>query len=74
MVVSGTIVHKMARHQVYDQMAEPKYVARWLCYFSGPFINSYHVVKGVDTIIPVDVYVPGCLHPESCLRINAIAT
>ena len=64
MMVAGTIVHRMAPivRRLYDQLAEPKYViACGGCAISGgPFKKSYHVVKGVGEIIPVDVYVPGC--------------
>lgn len=64
MMVAGTIVHRMAPvvRRLYDQLAEPKYViATGGCAVSGgPFRNSYHVVKGVGEIIPVDVYLPGC--------------
>lgn len=62
--VFGTIVHKMAPvlKRLYEQMPEPKYViAVGSCAIGGgPFRSSYHVVKGVEEIIPVDVFVPGC--------------
>jgi NADH-quinone oxidoreductase subunit B len=63
-MVLGTITYKMAPvlKRLYDQMADPKYViAIGGCTISGgPFKKSYHVVQGIDQIVPVDVYVPGC--------------
>lgn len=63
MIVAGTIVDKMAPvlKKIYDQMPEPKYViAMGACASSGGFYRAYHVVQGIDEIIPVDIWVPGC--------------
>ncbi len=71
-MVAGTITHKMAPvlRRLYDQMADPKYVIAVggcaIC--GGPFKKSYHVVDGIDKIVPVDVYIPGCPpRPEALL-------
>ena len=74
MIVAGTVNAKMALvvKKLYEQMAEPKYViAMGACTVGGGpyFKHGYHVVKGVDLVVPVDVYVPGCPpRPESLLE------
>jgi len=63
MIVAGRVSQKMAPvlRQIYDQMANPKWVlAMGVCASSGGMFNNYAIVQGVDHIVPVDMYLPGC--------------
>ena len=63
MIVAGRVSNKMAPvlRQIYDQMAAPKWVlAMGACASSGGMFNNYAIVQGVDHIVPVDIYLPGC--------------
>jgi NADH-quinone oxidoreductase subunit B len=63
MIVAGRVAQKMGPvlRQVYDQMPEPKWVlSMGVCASSGGMFNNYGLIQGVDTIVPVDIYVPGC--------------
>ncbi|MBC8104565.1 MAG: NADH-quinone oxidoreductase subunit B [Cytophagales bacterium] len=74
MIVSGRVCKKMAPvlRQVYDQMPDPKWViAMGDCASNGGVFNNYAVVQGVDQIVPVDLYVPGC-PPSPDALIHAI--
>jgi NADH-quinone oxidoreductase subunit B len=71
MIVSGRVSQKMAPvlRQIYDQMPEPKWViSMGACASSGGMFNNYAIIQGVDKVVPVDVFIPGCPpRPEALL-------
>src|ERR1700761_5151726 len=74
MIVAGRVSQKMAPvlRQIYDQMPEPKWVlAMGVCASSGGMFNNYAIVQGVDHIVPVDMYLPGC-PPRPEMLLDAI--
>ena len=74
MIVAGRVSQKMAPvlRQIYDQMSEPKWViSMGVCASSGGMFNNYAIVQGVDHIVPVDMYLPGC-PPRPEMLIDAI--
>ncbi|MFO7252240.1 MAG: NADH-quinone oxidoreductase subunit B family protein [Actinomycetes bacterium] len=74
MIVAGRVSQKMAPilRQIYDQMAEPKWViAMGVCASSGGMFNNYAIVQGVDHVVPVDIYLPGC-PPRPEMLLDAI--
>ena len=73
-IVAGRVSQKMAPvlRQIYDQMAEPKWVlAMGVCASSGGMFNNYAIVQGVDHVVPVDMYLPGC-PPRPEMLIDAV--
>ena len=74
MIVAGRVSQKMAPvlRQIYDQMPNPKWVlAMGVCASSGGMFNNYAIVQGVDHVVPVDIYLPGC-PPRPEMLIDAI--
>ncbi|MFH0799572.1 MAG: NADH-quinone oxidoreductase subunit NuoB [Pseudomonadota bacterium] len=63
LLVMGTVSYKQAPtlKRIYDQMPEPKWVVAYgACAASGGFYDNYHTIQGIDEIVPVDIYIPGC--------------
>ena len=76
MIVAGRVSQKMGPvlRQIYDQMPEPKWViSMGVCASSGGMFNNYAVVQGVDHVVPVDIYLPGC-PPRPEMLLHAILT